>query len=98
MTPLLRKVLAELANARIQERYIPPGVHDKVVYGQIERGIITINPVPAIVETLLHEGVHAANWDYSEATVNRLTRRLFYELTEDELKLVYDIYKGKTAT
>jgi hypothetical protein len=95
MSPLLRKVLVKLANARIQERYIAPGQHDKAVYGQIEGGIITINPVPAIVETLLHEGVHAVNWDYSETTVERLTTRLFYELTEDEMKLVYDIYRGK---
>jgi len=97
MSPLLQEVLIRLADARIVEAYIKPGKHDRAVYGQIEGRTITINPVPAIVDTLIHEGVHAVNWSWSEATVNRLTSRLLREMPEDQVKLAYGIYRAKAG-
>lgn len=98
MSPLLAEVIARLADCRILERYLTPAAHERAVYGQLEGGrVITINPVPAVVDTLIHEGVHAVDLTYSEATVNRLTSRLLAEMTEEQVKLLYGIYKQKLS-
>lgn len=96
MSPLLQRVISRLARVKVREQYITRGKGEVAVYGMLQGADdITINPVPGIVETVIHEVLHALNPKWSETTVERLTTRLFRELTEDEMRLIYGIYRER---
>ena len=97
-TPLLLEVMAALGKIRVSEKFIPGSVKGEIVYGQcIGTEIVEINPVPACVEVVLHECIHAVRPDWSETAVRQQTTRLFHRLTEKEMRTIYEVYKSRVS-
>lgn len=89
ISPLLLRLLTRLGQVRVKEHYIH-GLH-----GQTDGKTIEINPIPAVVDTVIHELLHAERPDLSESQVRRLTTRLFNQLEEGEMRTIYDIYRSR---
>jgi len=90
---LLLEILAKLGEVRVKERFIPGDAAGEIVYGQyLSDGIVEINPVPAVVDTVIHECLHALRPEWGETTVKRFTSRVFHRLTEEEMRVIYGIY------
>lgn len=93
---LLLQVMAKLGEVRVKERFIRGDVKGEIVYGQyFSDGVVEINPVPAVVDTVIHECLHALHPEWSETTVRRFAARLFHRLTEDEMKTIYQVYQRR---
>ena len=101
-TPLLIKLMSLLGETNISEQYIEKdgrtakqsGVD---VYGYWDEGTnsLVVNPVPHIVDTLIHELLHKLHPDYSEQTVRSMTGKLMKQLSDAELQAIYDMYKKR---
>ena len=59
------------------------------LYGTQEEGVITINPAPHIVDTLLHELLHQVRPDWSETSVRRRTSQLMKQMSHEECQAIY---------
>lgn len=91
--PLLIDVLAELGAGRISEDFIRSESSNYIVEGLCEGRHVTVNPVPAIVDTLLHELIHRARPSWTERTVRSRTKRLVGMLTVAEQEAIYAVYQ-----
>lgn len=94
-TPLLIRLMSRLGEVEVKEEYIP---REKGcdIHGMWEPdGIIKINPVPHIVDTILHELVHELHPTYSEQAVRSIVGKLTKHMTEAETLAVYEAYKRK---
>jgi len=94
--PLMVSVWAELGAARFIEDYIIDKA--ELVDGYIEdaSGHIYINPVPAVVETLIHEILHRLHWeDWGESYVRNRTTFLMKRMTDSEIQQFYDEYQRR---
>ena len=95
---LLLEVMAKLGEVRVRERFIPGDVAGEIVYGQYlsnGTGTVEVNPVPGMVDTIIHECIHALHPEWTEPSVKRMTTRLFHRLTEEEMRTVYNVYKRR---
>lgn len=91
-TPLLIKLLSLLGETDITEEYVKrEGGRD--IYGFVApNGSITINPVPHIVDTLLHELMHKLHPEYSEKAVRSVVGKLTKHMTSEDMEAVYEMY------
>ena len=85
------RLWAELGAAPIVEAYLTaPG---ETVHGVcIDGDAVVINPVPATVDTILHELLHRVYPDRSERSIRRTTTQLRKFLPDDEVQLFYAEY------
>lgn len=92
-SPLLLKLLARMGEIEFKEGWLPAEGRLNV-YGQWEpTGIITINPMPHVVDTILHELIHEAEPRWSERAVSSMTGKLMKQLSEDEIQMIYSEYR-----
>jgi hypothetical protein len=91
---LLLRVLAELGAGRIREAYIPSEA-SYYVDGQTAGQAITINPVPEIVDTIIHELLHRLYPRWSEKYIKNRTTYLMKRMTDDEVRLLYEEYQRR---
>lgn len=89
-------LISVLGNTNITEEYV--GRENKTdIYGYLApSGAIVINPVPHIVDTLLHELLHKLHPEYSERAVRSVVGRLMKHMTDEEMLAIYEIYKRNT--
>lgn len=90
---LLVRLLARMGEVDFEEAYIPCA-KDQYIYGLWHpEGKITINPIPHVVESILHELCHEHFGNSrDEAAVDRATYRMRKQLSEDELQAIYEEY------
>ncbi len=93
---LLLRVLAELGAGRIREAYIP-SEPAYFVDGETEGQRITINPVPEIVDTIIHELLHRLYPKWSERYIKNRTTYLMTRMSDEEVRLLYDEYQRRKA-
>lgn len=55
-------------------------------------GVIMVNPIPDILDTLIHELFHEAYPGWSERTVKRETTRLIRSLSPEAMDKLYQEY------
>ena len=93
-TPVLIKVMSLLGETNISEQYITKDPGGVDVYGtwNEDTNTLIINPVPHIVDTLIHELLHKLHPEYSEQAVRSQTGKLMKQLTDAELQAIYDMY------
>lgn len=98
MTPspslrLYEAVLGEIDKGRIRESYIEdPGFHTE---GLCDGPDITINPVHAVVDTVVHETLHRLHPEWSEPYVRNRTRFLLNRLTDKEILRLHAHYQAR---
>lgn len=56
-------------------------------------GHITINPIPDILDTLIHELLHERYPGWSERTVKRETTKLIRKLSTDDMSALHQEYE-----
>ncbi len=84
-----------MGEVEFQEQWIEP-YSGKDVYGLwTPDGVITINPIPHIVDTIIHELLHEAYPDWSERAVYSMTGKLMKQLTSEEMQTIYEEYRRK---
>lgn len=87
-------VLAEIGAGRIFEGRVDD--KDEFVDGIFEsHGSITINPIPATVESLIHECLHRLHPAWQERYVRNRTTYLLRRMSDDELQCVYREYQKR---
>jgi hypothetical protein len=92
--PLFAAVLLELQAGRVKEAYMPGTGPYRFVHGDCATdGEITVNPVHAILDTLIHELLHRLHPDWKETYVRRTTTYLRRRLTDDETQRLYAEYQ-----
>lgn len=93
---LLLRVCAELGAGRITEAYI----HDPNYYteGLTEGQRITINPVHATVDVVLHECLHRLYPHWSETYVRNRTAHLRRLMDDSETQAFHDEYMRRKRT
>jgi len=89
--PLLVRVCVELGRGHIREDWI----EDKreFVDGYIEGGTITVNPVPATVDTVIHEILHRLFPEWKEPYVRNRTTYLLRRMSDAEIRAFYTEYQ-----
>lgn len=58
-------------------------------------GRIRINPIPHIVDSIVHECLHELFPKYSERAICSLTGKLMKQISAEELQTIYDEYKER---
>ena len=91
--PLLVRVWASLGATPIHEGWI----HDDHMFvdGETDFRSITINPIPEVVNTLVHETLHVLFPQWSENYVRRTTTYLMRRMTSEEIQTYYDEYQKR---
>jgi hypothetical protein len=83
------------------EEYIYPRRNEGPIHGLWEsrgtRERITINPMPWIVQTVLHECLHSLHPEWDERYVENRTKFLFNRMTDREIQEVYTLYKERVT-
>lgn len=92
--PLLVSVWVELGKGHVSEDYLidcdrPACFLDGHTSGQH----ITINPIPATVETVLHELLHRLHPAWQENYVRNRTTYLLRRMTDEEVQQFYKEYQ-----
>lgn len=93
---LLLRVLAELGAGRIHEAFIP-SERDYYVDGEMEGRKIVINPIPEIVDTIIHELLHRLYPRWSERYIKNRTTYLMRRMTDDEVQVLYEEYQKRKS-
>jgi len=94
---LLVRVMAVLAQVEIEERYVNGG-DKEMVHGLRWPGKIVINPVPAIVDSIVHECLHEIfpPETHSDRAIRGMTTKIVQKLSDDEFKAIYSVFKSRT--
>ena len=91
---MLAMLEAEFAKGRIYEATLITDDGEHLLgMCDLEKGAITIDPKVAIVSTLLHELIHRAHPNWSEARVRRAEKKALSLLSQKDLLTWYRRYK-----
>lgn len=93
-SPLLLRVMARIGDASFKEEYIPRE-SGRDIYGLQLGNEITVNPLPHVVDTVIHEILHALFPAYSEQAIRSLTGKLCKRLSNDEIQTIYEEYRKR---
>ena len=91
---LLGRIWAELGSGRITEAFVQGDKHE-YVHGSCEGQRITINPMHATVDTLIHECLHRLFPAWTEIGVRRATTRLRARLSDEEVQALHEEYQRR---
>lgn len=98
-TPLLLKVMSRLGSMEFQEEWLPRGKDGTDTYALWQpNGTITVNVIPHVVDSVIHECLHELYPEYSEQAIRSLTGKLRRMLTEQDEQAIYDEYRHKVDT
>lgn len=90
----LAVVYEEMDKGRIEERPLVEHVpHRRAIRGFCGvKGGVTVNPIPDILDTLIHELFHRRYPHWSERYVKQQTTILLRSLSPEEQQALYDHY------
>lgn len=93
-TTLLR-IMARLGELKFKEEYLPEtkGMYTAGMWSS--EGVITVNPMPHVVDTIIHECLHELDPTATEKQIQRKTKRIRLQLSEEEIQTIYAEYKRK---
>lgn len=92
---LLLQVMARLGELQFEEHYLPMYKNCYTEGMWHQGGRIIVNPMPHVVDTVIHECLHEMFPKYSERAICSLTGKLMKQLSEDELQAIYAAYRRK---
>lgn len=89
----LLQLMHRMGQVGITEKYLPKA-NGKRVYGYTySDGSIEVNPVPALMDTIIHELIHSLHPEYSEITVRRITSMVCRKMSDEEMQAFYEAYR-----
>lgn len=93
---LILRVMAALSGTKVSEDFIEHKNYEVhgVAYKSKRRGIV-INPVHAVVDTVIHELLHTMHPEWKENYVRNRTSFLMNRLTDEERQVIYEEYLKK---
>jgi hypothetical protein len=97
---LMVKAIARLGQVRVREEWVEPGKHESEVYGCWQDGdppVITINPAPHVVRTLLHEALHELYPTWKESAVRSMTGKLMKGMSSKQIWTLYEEYRRRVG-
>jgi hypothetical protein len=85
------ELMSALGDVSLVEGYlINKGAPNKTwLSGTQQEGVITVNPAPHVVDTLLHELLHQIRPSWSETSVRRRTSQLMKQMSHQECQAIY---------
>lgn len=87
--------MTRLGELNFEEKMLPTE-NGRYVFGCTNYdGTIHINPVPHIVDTIIHECLHEQFPNYSEHAICSLTGKLMRQLGDKDLQAIYAEYRRK---
>ena len=89
---LMVEILTSLGgDLELREDYLIDSSRPKKgwLHGQYADGVVTINPAPFVVDTLIHEVLHHLRPEWSETTVRRRTTQLLRKMSHEEALAIY---------
>ena len=87
--------MARLGELEFQETFLPRE-QGCPIYGRTDYdGTIYVNPIPHIVDTVIHEVLHEFFPAYQEHAILSLTGKLMRQLADEDLKAIYAEYRRK---
>lgn len=95
--PLLTTLSLALLEGDIEERpVVEQSPERRMLYGYCHdrTHTITINPIPSILDTLVHELLHRAHPQWTERYVRTMTTRILRALTPEEAHTLYNSYRA----
>ena len=89
--PLLVAAIAALGDVDLEERYLidASATKSRWQYGEQNGSLITINPAPHVVDTILHEIVHYLRPQWSEKVLRRRVTQLMRQISHEEVQAIY---------
>lgn len=94
-TPIMLRLMTLLGETEVSEGYVNKEAK-RDIYGYLApNGTIVVNPVPHIVDTLLHELLHKLHPTYTEQAVRSLVGKLMKQASDEDLCAIYDMYLNK---
>ncbi len=92
----LIEIMTEMGRTPIREAYIED--KNNFIEGELDGKVITVNPVHALVDTIIHEVMHKLHPLWSEKSVRNRTTWLIRRLSDSEQIQIYREYmKRKTG-
>ena len=88
---LMERVYLALGSNALRERWIDDR-HG--VLGLAEPGVITVSP-HTLVPVIIHEALHRAFPEWSEATIERTTSYVYWRLNDSDCKRIWECYNAK---
>lgn len=71
---------------------------DRNTHGLWEKdGTVSVNPIPDMVDTILHELLHDFDPNLTERQVRAKTKRLMDQLTDDEMLTIYKEFQDRAT-
>ena len=94
-SPLLLKLMARIGELEFEECWIPGigGRHTEADWSS--SGVIRVNPMPHVVDSVIHELLHECFPAYKERAVRSLTGKLMKQLSDAEIQAIYSEYRRK---
>lgn len=97
-SPLLLRVMARFGEVEFVEGWLDRGQSGRHTLGLWQSdGTVTINPIPEMVDTIIHEIIHDLFPDYSERAVCSLTGKLRRQLSDEQMQTLYEEYKRRVT-
>ncbi len=92
-SPILLSLMTRLGELDFEECWLPSEQHRYILGYWHPEGRIQVNPMPHVVETIIHELCHETYPTYSERAIASLTGKLFKQLTDAEVQAIYAAYR-----
>ena len=94
---LLTRILLEVGSSTFKEAYIYLNAKVSLAGLCSPSGVITINPIPDVCNTLIHEILHRLYPRWSETSVRRRTTQLLKQMTHKDLEVLYAEYQKRVT-
>lgn len=101
MAKLLVEVLTAFNELKLKEAWLegepPSKKHPDGTwqYGEQCGDLITVNPIPHVVDTLIHEILHHLYPSWTESQVKRQTTMLLRQLSNSEVRQIYQEFQDR---
>jgi len=94
-SPLLLKLMARAGELDFEECWIPSVNGCKTLADWSDKGRIRVNPMPHVVDSVIHELLHEACPTYSERAVRSMTGKLMKQLSDEEIQAIYAEFRRR---
>lgn len=91
----LLQLMARMGQVEVRPKYLPKS-NGLRVYGYCyPDGSIDVNPIPSVIDTVIHELLHSLHPEWSERSVKAQTTKLMHSMSDADVLAFWDAYEAK---